>query len=319
MGPVKLNPSAFKHPVEVALESGNELADFHHNALLSQVALQKVGISDFKMPLLFVYKDGSTRSHDAGLDMFVTLPKGKGGINMSRLCLIVQEETEDRPVNFLTMMKILERYRHEMRDEPGEKIFPGAFLNIHFNIALRQTSLKSDNWGWKSYPVSLMAESTDNGDAFSVRLSYEYASTCPCSLTLSKQYENQYKAGQTQEGTGVAVAHSQRSKLELTLKIVASPRKKQNLTFHVEDIINNLRTIIPTETQSLVKRIDEQAFAILNGEFPVFVEHIALKLHDWLDAEGLIDDWKAEINHYESLHSHNASAVVCKGIEGGLR
>jgi GTP cyclohydrolase I len=99
------------------------------------------------------------------------------------------------------------------------------------------------------------------------------------------------------------------------VKLQLDPKK----IFFIEDFISLLRYAIPTETQSLVKRVDEQAFAILNGAHPMFVEHASRRMAKTLNAQEFILDWIASFEHYESLHSHNAAAVIYKGIENGLR
>ncbi|MAX67381.1 MAG: GTP cyclohydrolase, partial [Halobacteriovoraceae bacterium] len=61
------------------------------------------------------------------------------------------------------------------------------------------------------------------------------------------------------------------------------------------------------------------AFAILNGTHPMFVEHATKRVSKVLNAQEYIKDWLVELEHIESLHSHNAAAVIYKGVENGLR
>ena len=84
---------------------------------------------------------------------------------------------------------------------------------------------------------------------------------------MAKQYEKEFSEGKISEGNGIATAHGQRS----IAKVDVSYHLQSD--FIIEDLIDILRAALPTETQSLVKRLDEQAFAILNGEHPMFVEH----------------------------------------------
>ena len=78
---------------------------------------------------------------------------------------------------------------------------------------------------------------------------------------------------------------------------------------------NLLKSALPTETQSMVKRQDEQAFAILNGENPMFVEHASRRLSAVLDSVKDIYYWEAKVEHFESLHSHNAVAMIFKELK----
>ena len=67
-----------------------------------------------------------------------------------------------------------------------------------------------------------------------------------------------------------------------------------------------------TETQVMVKREDEQAFAELNGAKVKFVEDAARLLYEQLIEDSRIIDFRI-VFHFESLHSHDAVAVLCRG------
>ena len=126
---------------------------------------------------------------------------------------------------------------------------------------------------------------------------------------MAKQYERDYAEGKTKEGNGIAAAHSQRSVAKITATV------DLNSDFQIIDLINHARKALPTETQSLVKRVDEQAFAILNGDNPMFVEHATRRLSIVLDEDKRITNWMAKVQHLESLHSHDAVATIKKRVK----
>lgn len=296
---------------EVKDESG--LNDFQKLPNQYGIAIPKVGIERFRLPLNFVHPDGTLMSHDCEASMFIYLEEGKTGVNMSRFCTILQEEGLKHNVDKNFLETILGRYRKDLRDELSDPLIPASFLKLKFLYPVKQQSLKSGNWGWQYYPVEIMAEENDLAQiSVFLTLKYEYSSTCPCSLSLAKQYEDEYRNGKTQEGNGIASAHSQRSVATLTVKYALDEE------LQIEDVLKLLRTAIPTETQSLVKRVDEQAFAILNGENPVFVEHATRRLSYVLDQDKRVLDWIAKVEHLESLHSHNAVATIYKAGGEGL-
>jgi GTP cyclohydrolase I len=76
---------------------------------------------------------------------------------------------------------------------------------------------------------------------------------------------------------------------------------------------------LSTETQVMVRREDEQAFAELNGANVKFVEDAARLLYAQLNEEPKIIDFRVVCSHFESLHSHDAVAVLCRGVDGGFR
>jgi GTP cyclohydrolase I len=68
----------------------------------------------------------------------------------------------------------------------------------------------------------------------------------------------------------------------------------------------------------MVKREDEQAFAELNGAHIKFVEDAARLLYRELATDARIADFEVACSHLESLHSHDAVSVICKGVKGGF-
>ena len=80
-----------------------------------------------------------------------------------------------------------------------------------------------------------------------------------------------------------------------------------------EDLIEACRRAVPTETQVMVKREDEQAFAELNAANPIFVEDAARLFAAELEADPRIGDFRVIASHQESLHSHDAISVLTEG------
>jgi len=127
-----------------------------------------------------------------------------------------------------------------------------------------------------------------------VHLDYVYSSTCPCSLELS-EHARQYR-GQ------LATPHSQRSVARMSVLVEDGP------CLWFEDLIDR-----PTETQVMVKREDEQAFAELNAANPIFVEDAARLFTEQLQLDPRISDFRVIASHQESLHSHDAVSVLTEG------
>jgi len=133
-----------------------------------------------------------------------------------------------------------------------------------------------------------------------VHLDYVYSSTCPCSLELS-EHARQFR-GQ------LATPHSQRSVARISVVVEDD---QECLWF--EDLIDMARSAVPTETQVMVKREDEQAFAELNAANPIFVEDAARLFCEQLKGDARIGDFRVIASHQESLHSHDAVSVLTEG------
>lgn len=289
------------------IQDASGLNDFQKLPNQSGVAIPKVGIERFRVPLTFRHADGTQMNHDAEASMYSYLRGDKTGVNMSRFCTILQEVACEHPVDNQFFAKVLERYRWELRDYDTEEPVDGVYLKLKFSYPLKQPSLRSENWGWQYYDCEMAGMTDKTGKVrMDTTVFFEYSSTCPCSLSMAKQYEKDFQQGTTTEGSGVAAAHGQRSLCTLRATYDVEDNVK------IEELVNLLRKALPTETQSLVKRVDEQAFAILNGENPMFVEHATRRLSVVLDTDTRIVDWEASVEHFESLHSHNAVAYIQK-------
>ena len=88
--------------------------------------------------------------------------------------------------------------------------------------------------------------------------------------------------------------------------------------YFIEDLQELCLAALQTETQVMVKREDEQAFAEKNGSYLKFVEDAVRLLYDKLNSESRIKDFKIVASHNESLHSHNAISVIVKGVKDGF-
>ncbi|MEM6660526.1 MAG: GTP cyclohydrolase, FolE2/MptA family, partial [Pseudomonadota bacterium] len=133
-----------------------------------------------------------------------------------------------------------------------------------------------------------------------MHLDYVYSSTCPCSLELSEHA----RATRGQ----LATPHSQRSVARVSVVL-----DEDATCLWFEDLIEACRRAVPTETQVMVKREDEQAFAELNAANPIFVEDAARLFCEQLLADVRIGDFRVVASHQESLHSHDAVSVLTEG------
>ena len=104
----------------------------------------------------------------------------------------------------------------------------------------------------------------------------------------------------------LATPHSQRSVARISAVM-------QGDTLWFEDMVELCRRAVATETQVMVKREDEQAFAELNAANPIFVEDAVRAFAAELLAEPRIGDFRVVASHQESLHSHDAVSVLTEG------
>jgi GTP cyclohydrolase I len=262
----------------------------------ANVPIQQVGISNFKLPLKFPTPDGDLLILETSVDGYVGLEADKKGINMGRIMRTFYKFKEDvfHPDK---LEDVLLAYKEDLESQ-------SAFLKLSFNYPMIKKSLRSDYEGYQYYRVSIEGK-VDEYDRFTsfMHLDFEYSSACPCSYELSEH------ARETRDIA--SIPHSQRSVANITVQL--------NSEMFIDDLVEICREALQTETQVIVKREDEQAFAEMNGAFQKFVEDAARLLYDELNTEERIRDFVVRCAHLESLHSHEAVSRICKGVPNGLR
>ena len=250
--------------------------------------IQHVGISNFRLPLRVATRAGA-RHVDAAVTGTVSLEAGAKGINMSRIMRSFYAHT-GATMGFATVDAALDDYLADLGAAE-------ARILLRFALPLEVESLRSGLTGWQYYDCALEVVQAGGARRRVLHLDYVYSSTCPCSLELSEHARR--------ERGRLATPHSQRSVARLSVEAVGE------LTH--EDLIDACRAAVPTETQVMVKREDEQAFAELNAANPIFVEDAARLFAQGLEGLEGAGDFRVAASHQESLHSHDAVSVLTSG------
>lgn len=252
------------------------------------------------------------------LDISVNLPNPTAkGIHMSRLYQLAQTHLANVEITRETIITLLCAVIDSHRDLGSNS----AKLTISTNLLMSRPALVSELEGWKFYPLVLNASLDNNSNRADLRLqvSVDYSSTCPCSAALSRQllqeaflahWKNEWRdeppsanaIGEwlAQHGS-VATPHSQRSQALVSVSL-----DDNRLPFI--ELIDAIETALGTPVQTAVKRVDEQAFARLNGANLMYVEDAVRRLQAALNAQ--FSAVNIQVIHRESLHQHDAVASI---------
>jgi GTP cyclohydrolase I len=254
--------------------------------------IQHVGISNFRLPVRFETRDNGPLTLETSVTGTVSLEADKKGINMSRIMRSFYKHAEST-FSFKVIEAALDDYITDLESFD-------ARIQMRFSFPMKINSLRSGLEGYQYYDVALELVEQGGVRQQIVHLDYVYSSTCPCSLELSEHA----RATRNQ----LATPHSQRSVARVSVLL---DDDADVLWF--EDLIDACRRAVPTETQVMVKREDEQAFAELNAANPIFVEDAARLFCEQLLADARISDFRVIASHQESLHSHDAVSVLTEG------
>ncbi|MEM9146700.1 MAG: GTP cyclohydrolase FolE2 [Pseudomonadota bacterium] len=257
----------------------------------ARTAIQHVGISNFRLPLDYRTREGGRLNLETSVTGSVSLDASKKGINMSRIMRSFYGHAGES-FDFARIEAVLESYLADL--ESGD-----ARIQLAFRYPMLKTALRSGLEGYQYYDVAFESLRQGRSKMRVMHLDYVYSSTCPCSLELSEHAR--VTRGQ------IATPHSQRSVARLSIVV------EDGHPLWIEDLVGLCNAAIPTETQVMVKREDEQAFAELNGSNPIFVEDAVRLLCDALDGDPRVGDFRVIASHQEALHSHDAVSILTRG------
>ncbi|WP_423228003.1 GTP cyclohydrolase FolE2 [Phytopseudomonas dryadis] len=286
----------------------SKLPDIAGQQSADQAALDWVGMCGIALPIRVEGQRLGARA-DAG----VSLDDGAArGIHMSRLYLALAE-LEHQALSPGLLRRVLQTFLDSHRG-----LSRRASLRLNAELLLERPALVSPLSGWKAYPLQVQARLGPQGFHVELRLQLGYSSTCPCSAALARQLIQQRFSedfdGQSpshrqvlawlgsSEGI-VATPHSQRSTAELHVRL---PEDAGDLP--IRRLLDGAEAVLATALQTAVKRADEQAFALANGQNPMFCEDAARRLHGMLVDFPGIDGFHLRVVHAESLHAHDAVA-----------
>lgn len=284
------------------------LPDIAAQASQQFLPLDWVGMCGIALPIRLEQQTLQAMA-DAGVDLSDGTSRG---IHMSRLYLALAAFAEE-PLTLPLIRQVLEQFLAS-----HEGLSTSAYLSLRFDLLLDRPALVSAASGFKRYPVSI--EARLRGEVFHVELNAQvvYSSTCPCSAALSRQLIQQQFLTDfgnrrltheeilswlgSAEGI-VATPHSQRSTARLRTRL-----NPHCIELPITELIDQAEAALGTAVQTAVKRADEQAFALANGQNLMFCEDAARRLLLALKRLHSVAGFEVRVEHAESLHAHDAVA-----------
>jgi GTP cyclohydrolase I len=293
------------------------LPDVAFDAVALARPLDWVGMDGMALPIRLSAEAGQPMLVPATVDVAVNLhdPSARG-IHMSRLYLQLQQGLANESLGAPSLRRLLEAC---IGSQNG--VATRARLHLRFDQLLLRKALLSDNAGWKRYPVEVEAELADGHLRLALAFSIDYSSTCPASAALSRQANAQRFAEDFADARSLsneavrdwlhsergmaATPHAQRSRAQIRVEL--RPAFDE---LPLVSLVDALEAALGTPVQTAVKREDEQAFALANAANLMFCEDAARRLAAVLAADTRVAAWSARVAHFESLHPHDAVALV---------
>lgn len=271
------------------------------NSEFNDIPIDFVGIHNFHLPIRVKERDNGTQEVMASITGTVSLDASNRGINMSRIIRTFYKSKDD-VFDINKLEEVLRNYQKDL------KTFD-AHIIMNFKYRIWQNALCSvdengnPEGGWQYYNVTFDCNLDHSGEFKKIMwVDFVYASSCPCSTALSEHAA--YNRGI------YGIPHSQRSNARIGIEF--------NDMLWIEDVVEICRKTLLTETLVFCKRADEQQFALNNGAQTKFVEDAIRYMANALNQHLNVVDYKVICAHFESLHSHEAVAVITKGKKNSI-
>ncbi len=243
------------------------------------VRIERVGVKGLRHPIVVRDLAQKIQNTVATLAMSVDLPHHFKGTHMSRFVEVLNEH------GGVMHVENIPDVLREMRKRLNARC---AHIQIDFPYFIRKKAPVTGASGMMDYGATFLA-STQNGSMdFILGVSVPITTLCPCSKAISARG-----------------AHNQRGLVSLQVR--------SRRTIWIEELIEVVEKAASCELYSLLKRSDEKHVTERAYDRPVFVEDLVRNVAVRIRSDPRVRWFRVEAENFESIHNHNAFAVVESG------
>jgi GTP cyclohydrolase IB len=244
-----------------------------------RIAIDRVGVKNLRFPVRVGIGSGEPQSTIATVQLTVDLPHHFKGTHMSRFLEVLQDHG---PV--LQPAEIEHLLRTLIKRLDSER----AHLELEFPFFLEKKAPVTGAAGLLDYTGRFAATADSQRTELVATVVASVTTLCPCSKAISK-----------------SGAHNQRGQVTFSLRAKNDPIPLSEMVALVERSASS-------ELYSVLKRPDEKAVTERAYANPVFVEDLVRNIAAEANADPRIAWWRVEAENFESIHNHNAYALVEK-------
>lgn len=244
------------------------------------IAIDKVGVKGLRYPIVVEDRRNGIQHTVADLNIYVDLPHHLRGTHMSRFVEILHHYHQEALIG--NLQSFLEELKQSLKAE-------AAYIDINFPYFLSKQAPVSKIPSLLAYDCVFSASLKDSFDLL-IGVQVPVTTLCPCSKEIS-----------------VDGAHNQRS--TITIKV-----SYKNFVW-LEELIELAEEVASCEIYSVLKRVDEKYVTEKAYNNPKFVEDIVREITLRLSCDPRITGFYVESENAESIHLHNAYAMISKPIQ----
>lgn len=252
------------------------LTDTQNERDTRQLPIDRVGIKDLRYPIQIRDKDHAVQSTIATVQLTVDLPHHFKGTHMSRFVEVLS--AHGSPLHVDNIRHILEQLTLRLESDC-------AHVDFEFPFFLEKRAPATDAKALMDYVARFNATLQKGEMDFIVSVIVPVTTLCPCSKAISARG-----------------AHNQRGHVTLAIRF--------QKPMWIEDMIRLVEDSASSELYSLLKRPDEKAVTERAYDNPVFVEDLVRNIATRCNDDPNITWFRAEAENFESIHNHNAYALI---------
>ena len=243
-----------------------------------QVPINKVGVKDIRYPIALMKPESDEKQHTVAMvNMYVALPHYQKGTHMSRFLEVLNKHHQG--INSSDVMEVARDMKVRLEAEE-------AHLEMTFPYFIDKKAPVTGQAGKLDIEVTFEAVANSIED-FILGIKVPATSLCPCSKEISAYG-----------------AHNQRCEMEAKVRFVPGQ------SMWIEELFELVEKCASTQVFAVLKRPDEKFVTEDAYDNPKFVEDIVRDLAITLDDEDRIAWYQVASENFESIHNHNAYAVV---------
>jgi GTP cyclohydrolase I len=240
------------------------------------IPIDRVGVRSLRYPMRIRDKAHMEQHTIASVTLTVDLPEHFKGTHMSRFVEALNDCGAELHIDRVRdLLRVLTERLHAQC----------AHVEFTFPFFIEKAAPVSGKKGLLDYNVNFNATLQRGAFDFVTTVIVPVATLCPCSKSISERG-----------------AHNQRG--EVTFAVRSSQ------PVWVEDLIQLVEQSASCELFSVLKRPDEKAVTERAYDNPVFVEDLVRNVATRANLEDAILWYRVEAENFESIHNHNAYALV---------
>lgn len=260
-----------------------DLADLQSSVPQVQIPIDRVGVNGLVFRLRLRDRETGVQEVSAKAALAVDLPADRRGTHMSRLVEILDAWQED--LGCQSMRRLLQTLRERLHATR-------ACATFDFSYLLRRVAPVSGVSASMAHDCRVCAMLDGDNLNFFLTINVPIMTVCPCSLAISE-----------------IGAHCQRAMARVEVEI--------ERFIWLEELVELAECAGSSPVYPALKREDEKYVTEHAFAKPVFVEDAARAIAAKLQEHPHVLSFTVRVESMESIHNHNAFAVICSGGKNG--